>query len=59
MSDFVWSIFIGIGIVGIAMGIVAWMTVRRLREEKARTKQDDTAEYVWLFGYGDGVSEDA
>ena len=38
MSDFILSIFISIGIVGIATGIVIWLTVRRLREEKARSK---------------------
>ena len=38
MSDFVWSIFIGIGIVVMALGIVAWITLRRVREEEARTK---------------------
>jgi len=36
MSDFVWSIFIGIGIVVMALGIVAWITLRRIREEEAR-----------------------
>ena len=38
MSDFILSIFISIGIVGIATGLVIWLTVRRLREEKARSK---------------------
>jgi hypothetical protein len=36
MSDFVWSIFIAIGIVVMALGIVAWITLRRIREEEAR-----------------------
>ena len=36
MSDFVWSIFIGIGIVVMALGIVTWITLRRIREEEAR-----------------------
>ena len=38
MSDFVLSIFIAIGIVVMALGIVAWMTIRRIREEEARRK---------------------
>jgi len=39
MSDFLLSIFIGVGIVTIAMGITVWLTVRRVRLEKeARTK---------------------
>jgi len=38
LSDFVISIFIGLGIVTIAMGIAAWLTVRRLREKEARGK---------------------
>ena len=36
VSDFVWSILIAMGIVVIAMGVAAWLTVRRVREEKAR-----------------------
>ena len=36
MSDFVWSIFIAIGIVVMALGIVTWITLRRIREEEAR-----------------------
>jgi len=36
MSDFVWSILVSIGIVIVAMGIVAWMTIRRIREEETR-----------------------
>ena len=38
MSDFILSIFIAIGIVVIALGVVMWLTVRRVREEKARTE---------------------
>ena len=38
LSDFVYSILIGLGIVTIAMGIAAWLTVRRLREKEARGK---------------------
>ncbi len=38
MSDFILSIFISVGIVGIATGIVIWLTVRRIREEAARGK---------------------
>ena len=38
MSDFIVSIFIGLGIIGIATGIVIWLTVRRIREEAARGK---------------------
>jgi len=36
MSDFVLSILVAIGIVVVAMGIVAWMTLRRIREEETR-----------------------
>ena len=36
MSDFVLSILVAIGIVVVALGIVAWMTLRRIREEEAR-----------------------
>ena len=36
MIDFVWSIFIGIGIVVMALGIVTWITLRSIREEEAR-----------------------
>ena len=38
MSDFVLSIFISMGIVVRALGIVTWITLRRVREEKARTE---------------------
>ena len=38
MSDFVWSILVSVGIVIVALGIVAWMTIRRIREEEARRK---------------------
>ena len=38
MSDFVLSIFIAIGIVVMALGIVAWMTIRRIREEETRSQ---------------------
>ena len=38
MSDFVLSILVSIGIVVIALGVVMWLTVRRVREEKARTE---------------------
>jgi uncharacterized membrane protein YidH (DUF202 family) len=39
MSDFVLSIFIAIGIVAIALGVVTWLTVRRLeREKEARSR---------------------
>ena len=36
MSDFVLSILVSIGIVVVAMGVVAWLTLRRVREEEAR-----------------------
>jgi len=36
VSDFVWSILVSVGIVIVAMGIVAWMTLRRIREEETR-----------------------
>ena len=38
MSDFILSIFISVGIVGIATGIVIWLTIRRIHEEEARGK---------------------
>ena len=38
MSDFVWSILVSIGIVIVALGIVAWMTIRRIREEETRSQ---------------------
>ena len=38
MSDFILSIFIGLGIIGIATGIVIWLTIRRIHEEEARGK---------------------
>ena len=38
MSDFVLSILVSIGIVVIALGVVMWLTIRRVREEEARTK---------------------
>ncbi len=39
MSDFLLSIFIGIGIVTVALGVATWLTVWRLRREKeARSK---------------------
>ena len=34
MSDFVWSILIAMGIVVIALGIVAWLTIRRVHKEE-------------------------
>ena len=36
MSDFVLSILVAIGIMVVALGIVAWMTLRRIREETRR-----------------------
>ena len=36
MSDFILSILVAIGIVVVSLGIVAWMTLRRIREEEAR-----------------------
>ena len=33
MSDFVLSVLVAIGIMVVALGIVAWMTLRRIREE--------------------------
>ena len=36
MSDFILSILIAIGIIVVALGVVAWMTIRRVREEEAR-----------------------
>ena len=38
MSDFVLSILVAIGIVVVALGIVAWMTLRRIREEETRSQ---------------------
>jgi sensor domain CHASE-containing protein len=38
VSDFVLSILVSIGIVVIALGIVTWITLRRVREEEARTE---------------------
>ena len=38
MSDFILSIFISIGIIGFAVGIVIWLTARRIREKAARGK---------------------
>ena len=38
MSDFVWSILVSIGIVIVAMGIAAWLTIRRIREEETRSR---------------------
>ena len=38
VSDFVLSILVAIGIVVVAMGIVAWMTLRRIREEETRSQ---------------------
>jgi len=38
VSDFIWSILVSIGIVIVAMGIAAWLTIRRIREEEARRK---------------------
>jgi uncharacterized iron-regulated membrane protein len=38
MTDFLVSLFISIGIVSMATGIVIWWTARRIREEKARGK---------------------
>ena len=32
MSDFVYSVFIAIGIVIIALGVVAWMSLQRRNE---------------------------
>ena len=48
MSDFVWSIFIAIGIVVMALGIVTWITLRRIREEEARTKGGSSREDGWI-----------
>ena len=36
MSDFVLSILVSIGIMVVALGIVAWMTLWRIREETPR-----------------------
>ena len=36
MSDFILSILVAIGIMVIALGIVAWMTLRRVNEETRR-----------------------
>ena len=36
MSDFVLSVLVSIGIVVMALGIVTWITLRRIREEEAR-----------------------
>ena len=33
MSDFVLSVLVSIGIIVIAAGIVAWLTIRRIRNE--------------------------
>ena len=33
MSDFVFSILVSIGIIVIAAGIVAWLTIRRIKNE--------------------------
>ena len=38
MSDFVLSILVSIGIMVIALGIVAWLTLRRIREEETRSQ---------------------
>ena len=38
VSDFVLSILVSIGIVVVAMGVAAWLTVRRVREEEARAE---------------------
>jgi|6_EtaG_2_1085325.scaffolds.fasta_scaffold54029_5 sensor domain CHASE-containing protein len=38
MNDFILSILVSIGIVVVALGIVAWLTLRRVREEEARTE---------------------
>ena len=38
MSDFVLSILVAIGIVVVALGVASWLTVRRVREEEARSK---------------------
>jgi len=32
MSDFVYSVFIGIGIVIIALGVIAWLSLQRRNE---------------------------
>ena len=34
MSDFILSILVSIGIVVIAFGIVAWLTIRRVHKEE-------------------------
>ncbi len=34
MSDFVLSIFIAIGIIAVALGVVTWLTIRRIKREK-------------------------
>jgi len=36
MSDFWWSVLVAMGIIIIAMGITAWLTVRRVRNGKGR-----------------------
>mgnify|MGYP003139746617 CR=1 FL=1 len=36
MSDFVLSVLVSIGIIVIAAGIVAWLTIRRVRNGKGR-----------------------
>ena len=33
MSDFVLSVLVSIGIIVIAAGIVAWLTIRRIKNE--------------------------
>ena len=38
MSDFVLSILVSIGIVVIALGIVAWLTIRRVHKEEGCCK---------------------
>ena len=39
MSDFVLSILVAIGIMVIALGVVAWLTIRRIRHEEETRSQ--------------------
>ena len=38
MSDFILSILVSIGIVVVALGIVAWLTIRRVHKEEGCCK---------------------
>ena len=38
VSDFILSVLVAIGIVVIALGVASWLTIRRVREEEARSK---------------------